>query len=214
MVCSNCKQEGHKRSTCKNPTFVPEPSVKPSRSVKSEKEPPPPEPRTEIKLPDDVKRKLAKMAELSNEVASGLGKGYVEGVYQQALIMELQDAGIRYVSEETMPILYKDRPIGGCHSQRLDIALSPTYLPFIFELKAVSKPISPEHHWQLVRYLEYKKQPYGAVVNFNQSDKGLLEVQFVVKHGESFYLYDLASESGTELSDFGLIKTVDEWGWE
>lgn len=212
MACSNCKEEGHKRSTCKNPAFVPPP--KPPRSVKSEKEPPTPEPRIEIKLSDDVKRKLGKMSELSHDVAVGLGKGYVEGVYQQALTMELQDAGIRYVSEETMPILYKGRPIGGCHSQRLDIAVSPTYLPFIFELKAVSKPISSEHHWQLVRYLEYKKQPYGAVVNFNQSDKGQLEVQFVVQHDEDFYLYDLASETGTMLSDFGLVpKTIDFWGW-
>lgn len=216
MVCSNCKQAGHKRSTCKNPTIISPPSVKPAlaaKPLKQEKAEPMSEPPTEIKLPEDVKRKLGKLSDLCHEVASGLGKGHVEGVYQQALIFELQEAGVRYVSEETMPILYKGRPIGGCHSQRLDIALM-SYLPFIFELKAVSKPISSEHHWQLVRYLDYKKQDYGAVVNFNQSDKGSLEVQFVVRQNGVFYLYDLASETGTELSDFGLIKTADEWGWE
>ena len=212
MACSNCKEEGHKRSTCKNPAFVPPPKA--PRSVKSEKELPTPEPPTEIKLPADIRIKLINLSQLCREVASGLGKGYIEGVYQQALCSELQDKGIRYVSEETMPILYKGRPIGGCHSQRLDIAVSPTYLPFIFELKAVSKPISPEHHWQLVRYLEYKDQPYGAIVNFNQSDKGQLEVQFVVKHDEAFYLYDLATHTGTMLSDFDLVpKTMDSWGW-
>jgi len=201
MVCSNCKQEGHTKPKCKNPTYVsPPPSVQEDAS-------------TPILLTEDVIKKFVKLADICKEVAGGLGKGHVEGVYQQALCFELQDAGVRYVSEETMPILYKGRPVGGGHSQRLDIALL-SYLPFIFELKAVSKPISPEHHWQLVRYLDYKKQPYGAVVNFNQSDKGSLEVQFIVKQDEVFYLYDMETSSGFELIDFGLVKTAEEWGWE
>jgi hypothetical protein len=103
--------------------------------------------------------------------------------------------------------------VGGGHSQRLDISLL-NFLPFIFELKAVSKPISPEHHWQLVRYMEYKKQTYGAVVNFNQSERGALEIQFIVKKDEVFYLYSPMSDSGSELSDFSLVKIADEWGWE
>jgi GxxExxY protein len=201
MVCSNCKQEGHTKPKCKNPTYV-----SPPQSVQEDTS-------TPIILTEDVRRKLSKLANLCKEVGGGLGKGHVEGVYQQALCFELQEANVRYVSEETMPILYKGRPVGGGHSQRLDVALL-TFLPFIFELKAVSKPIAPEHHWQLVRYLDYKKQPYGAVVNFNQSDKGSLEIQFIVKQDEVFYLYDLETGSGTELSDFGLVKTADEWGWE
>jgi len=201
MVCSNCKQEGHTKPKCKNPTYV-----SPPQSVQEDAS-------TPILLTEDVIKKLTKLTDICKEVAGGLGKGHVEGVYQQALCFELQDAGVRYVSEETMPILYKGRPVGGGHSQRLDVALL-SYLPFIFELKAVSKPISPEHHWQLVRYLDYKKQPYGAVVNFNQSDKGSLEVQFIVKQDEVFYLYDIETGCGTELSDFGLVKTAEEWGWE
>lgn len=201
MVCSNCKQEGHTKLKCKNPQYVSPPaSVQGDASVL-------------IELPDDVKKKLSRLSSMSREVAGELGKGHVEGVYQQALCFELQDAGIRYVSEETMPILYKGRPVGGGHSQRLDISLL-NFLPFIFELKAVSKPISPEHHWQLVRYMEYKKQTYGAVVNFNQSERGALEIQFIVKKDEVFYLYSPMSDSGSELSDFSLVKVADEWGWE
>ena len=201
MVCSNCKQEGHTKLKCKNPQYVSPPaSVQGDASVL-------------IELPDDVKKKLSRLSSMCREVAGELGKGHVEGVYQQALCFELQDAGIRYVSEETMPILYKGRPVGGGHSQRLDISLL-NFLPFIFELKAVSKPISPEHHWQLVRYMEYKKQTYGAVVNFNQSERGALEFQFIVKKDEVFYLYSPMSDSGSELSDFSLVKVADEWGWE
>lgn len=201
MVCSNCKQEGHTKLKCKNPQYISPPaSVQGDASVL-------------IELPDEIKKKLSRLSSMCKEVAGGLGKGHVEGVYQQALCLELQEAGILYVSEETMPILYKGRPVGGGHSQRLDISLL-NFLPFIFELKAVSKPISPEHHWQLVRYMEYKKQTYGAVVNFNQSERGALEFQFIVKKDEVFYLYSPMSDSGSELSDFSLVKVADEWGWE
>ena len=197
MVCSNCKQEGHTKLKCKNPQYISPPaSVQGDASVL-------------IELPDDVKKKLSHLSSMCKEVAGGLGKGHVEGVYQQALCLELQEAGILYVSEETMPILYKGRPVGGGHSQRLDISLL-NFLPFIFELKAVSKPISPEHHWQVVRYMEYKKQTYGAVVNFNQSERGALEIQFIIKKDDVFYLYSPMSDSGSELSDFSLTTV----GWE
>lgn len=197
MVCSNCKQEGHTKLKCKNPQYISPPaSVQGDASVL-------------IELPDDIKKKLSRLSSMCKEVAGELGKGHVEGVYQQALCLELQEAGILYVSEETMPILYKGRPVGGGHSQRLDISLL-NFLPFIFELKAVSKPISPEHHWQVVRYMEYKKQTYGAVVNFNQSERGALEIQFIVKKDEVFYLYSPMSDSGSELSDFSLTTV----GWE
>jgi len=197
MVCSNCKQEGHTKLKCKNPQYISPPaSVQGDASVL-------------IELPDEIKKKLSRLSSMCKEVAGGLGKGHVEGVYQQALCLELQEAGILYVSEETMPILYKGRPVGGGHSQRLDISLL-NFLPFIFELKAVSKPISAEHHWQVVRYMEYKKQTYGAVVNFNQSERGALEIQFIVKKDEVFYLYSPMSDSGSELSDFSLTTV----GWE
>ena len=197
MGCSFCKQEGHTKLKCKNPQYISPPaSVQGDASVL-------------IELPDEIKKKLSRLSSMCKEVAGGLGKGHVEGVYQQALCLELQEAGILYVSEETMPILYKGRPVGGGHSQRLDISLL-NFLPFIFELKAVSKPISPEHHWQVVRYMEYKKQTYGAVVNFNQSERGALEIQFIVKKDEVFYLYSPMSDSGSELSDFSLTTV----GWE
>ena len=187
VKCSNCKQEGHNKSKCSNPTFV--------RPVTSDNS-------ILIKLSDEVNEKLGKLTDLCVQVASGLGKGYVEGIYQQALCVELQEAGIRYMSEEPMPITYKGLPLGGGHSIRLDIALL-SYLPFIYELKAVSK-ICPEHHWQVVRYMSYKDVPYGAVVNFNQSERGPLEVQFVVKHNGSHWLYDPVTERGTPLIDFSM----------
>jgi GxxExxY protein len=203
MVCSNCKQEGHTKAKCQNPKYEP-----PAKTTLDN-------PDVPITLPEPIRVKLNRLSSLCIEVAAGLGKGQVEGVYQQALCFELQDAGIKYVSEETMPILYKGRPVGGGHSQRLDIVLS-SYLPFIFELKATPKMTSA-NHWQLVRYMIYKGLNYGAVVNFNQSDKGPLEIQFIVYHEGNHYLYDYESQTGVRMVDFGLApKRQDEWeeAWE
>ena len=144
---------------------------------------------------------MARLAGLCDEVALGLGKGHVEAHYQQALCVELQEAGIRYVAEEVMPIIYKGRPLGGTCNARLDVMLH-SYLPFIFELKSVPSRICSVHHWQLVRYMTHKDVPYGAVVNFNQSERGPLEIQFIVRAEDNHWLYDPVTQEGRPLMDF------------
>ena len=198
--CSLCKQEGHRKPNC--PTAPPAsrkpPAARAPRQGQVDEE-------ISILLEEEVIDKLDRLTELCVEVAVGLGKGHVEAHYQQALYMELQDAGIKYVAEEAMPIMYKGRALGGTCSTRLDVMLH-NFLPFIFELKAEANPIKAKHHWQLVRYMEYKKQPYGAVVNFNQSDKGPLEIQFIVSHQGQYWLYDPDSLTGRKLVDFALSQ--------
>jgi GxxExxY protein len=223
MVCSNCKQEGHTKKKCPLPKA--EKPAKPQAYGEAAGEP------VAISLEAEVRDKLKRLVALCVEVGAGLGKGHVEAHYQQALCVELQEAGIRYVSEEVMPILYKGRPLGGTCNSRLDVMLH-SFLPFIYELKAVSK-ICPEHHWQLVRYMAHKAVPYGAVVNFSQSERGPLEVQFIVLDGGKHWLYDVASQTGRPLVDFSLslanpstgpapsggssvassTTQVEEWGW-
>ena len=197
VKCGLCKQEGHRKSSC--PTApVGAPRQPQSQAVQAPLE-------VSILLDQEVIDKLDRLAELCVEVAVGLGKGHVEAHYQQALYMELQDAGIKYVAEEAMPIMYKGRALGGTCSTRLDVMLH-SFLPFIFELKAEANPIKSKHHWQLVRYMDYKKQPYGAVVNFNQSEKDPLEIQFIVSHEGEYWLYDPDSLTGRRLVDFALAQ--------
>jgi len=185
MVCSNCKQDGHTKNKCPNTILL----INNSQS---------------IVLDGDILLKLTKLELICHEVANNLGKGFVEGVYQQALCLELQELGIKYISEESMPIIYKERPIGGGHNHRLDIILLD-FLDFIFELKAAAKIVSI-NYWQLIRYMSYKKISYGAVVNFNQSEKNSLEVQFIVYHENDYWLYDISTQSGTKLLDFNYHK--------
>lgn len=199
MVCSNCKQDGHTKAKCSNPKYEsPSPVVQPD---------------IPLLLNGEIRAKLIRLRDLSTEVATVLGKGYVEGVYQQGLATELQEAGIRHVLEEPMPIMYKGRPVGGGHTHRLDILLT-SFLDFIFELKATPKMTSA-NHWQLVRYMVYKSIGYGAVVNFNQSNRGGLEIQFIVLYEGAHWLYDIDAQTGVKMVDYKEDEK-DEWeeAWE
>jgi GxxExxY protein len=195
--CSNCKEEGHTRARCQNPTVVAPPRV--LEEV----------PLVDIQLPEDVRAKFGRIVQMCEEVAYGLGKGHVEAHYQQALCVELQMAGIQHVTEEVMPITYKGRPIGGGCNWRLDIVLL-SFLPFIIELKAIPGKLGNTQDWQLVRYMTYKDVPYGAVVNFSQSDKGQLEFHFIVRHSGSHWLYEITSQKGIALSDFTMTSSLSE----
>jgi len=192
VKCSVCKQEGHNKAKC---------AATPAASASAATEAV--QTTVSIELPGVILEKFAKLSALCVEVARGLGKGHVEAHYQQALCVELQEANIRHVAEEVMPIMYKGRALGGTCNARLDIILH-SFLPFIFELKAVPSRIGSIHHWQLVRYMTHKVVPYGAVVNFNQSERGPLEIQFIVHDRDTHWLYDPATQTGRPLVDFAM----------
>jgi GxxExxY protein len=155
-----------------------------------------------IPIEEGVKARLEVLQEICWEVAMTLKKGRVECVYQNAICQELQLRNIRYVSEETIQITYKGVGIG---IERIDICIydwCASSFQFIFELKATGSEIKPENLWQVISYLNHKKILYGAVVNFNQSVKGGLEIQFLVSHNEKWYVYDVPTGQGKEMVDY------------
>ena len=182
MVCSNCKQEGHTKSKCPGLTTPKEDCT------------------IAIDLSEEVVAKLMKLKGICYDVFTELKKGHEEKVYQEGLCVELQQLGIQFTSEEPMPIMYKGAPLSGAHTLRLDVILR-SYLPFIFELKAIRDALGPVHYWQVLRYMDYKKCDLGAVVNFTKSEAANagLEIQFVVKHAGAPYVYDLKSGRGTPI---------------
>ena len=73
------------------------------------------------------------------EVYKTLGSGFLEGVYQEALELELASRGIPYKSQPDITISYKGTQLR--QTYRADIIC---YESIIFELKAV-KQLLPEH---------------------------------------------------------------------
>lgn len=155
-----------------------------------------------LELEEGVHAKFLEIESICKEVANILKKGCEEKVYQAAICYELQQRNILYTSEETMPILYKGVPLGGGLNQRLDICLR-NFLPMILELKAINH-IEAKSRWQALRYMRYKNLAYGAVINFSQSEKGSLEIDFVVTIEGKPYVYNTATRTGVLLVEYSI----------
>jgi GxxExxY protein len=142
--------------------------------------------------------KINDLIEMFQEVAGALKKGRTETVYQNAITVELQERGIQYTEEETMPIYYKGKFVG---QERLDIVLH-TWLQIIIELKATTTDIKSDNLWQVISYMRYKKYKYGVVVNYTQSPSKDLMYSVVLLQEDRPYVYDLETDALTELTDY------------
>src|SRR5690554_2981415 len=93
------------------------------------------------------------------EVYRHLGCGFLESVYQRALVHELRAAGLAVESEAAVTINYKGRPVA---EHRLDLLVENR---IIVELKAQQKvPLAAES--QLVNYLKATGLKLGLLVHF------------------------------------------------
>ena len=91
-----------------------------------------------------------------------LGYGFLEKVYQNALMIELAKRGIRAESERPLKIHYESEIVG---DYVCDIVVEDKV---ILELKAV-KEINEIHEVQLVNYLKGTGIEVGLLINFGPS---------------------------------------------
>jgi GxxExxY protein len=97
----------------------------------------------------------------SFEVHSTLGSGFQELIYQRALAIEMQRAGLEFARELSQDIFYKEigAPIG---SRRADFVVQGKVL---VELKAVTK-LEDVHLAQVLNYLRAYELQVGLLINF------------------------------------------------
>jgi len=96
------------------------------------------------------------------EVNRILGPGFLEKVYENALLMELKVRGIRAVSQYPIKVRYKDQIIGEYFA---DLLVEDQV---IIELKTVNK-IEKLHEAQLLNYLKATGIKVGLLVNFKST---------------------------------------------
>lgn len=94
------------------------------------------------------------------EVHTYLGPGLLEGLYEDALCVELASTGLTFERQVEAVVEYKAIPLRG---QRLDIVVDKR---IIVELKAVER-VQDVHKAQLLSYLRIAKLPLGLLINFN-----------------------------------------------
>ena len=92
-------------------------------------------------------------------VRTQLSAGFLESVYQKALLIELEKNGISAIAEAPIDVYYDDCIVG---EYRADIIVENK---IIIELKAIQK-LSPIHEAQLVNYLTATRKEYGLLINY------------------------------------------------
>ncbi len=93
------------------------------------------------------------------EVHKRLGNGFQEVIYQRALEIEMQLAGLEFTREMEMPIFYRDAAIG---TRRVDFFVDGKIM---VELKAIIR-LEDVHLAQAMNYLEAYKMEIGLLINF------------------------------------------------
>ncbi|WP_136526683.1 GxxExxY protein [Geomonas ferrireducens] len=93
------------------------------------------------------------------EVSNELGSGFLESVYEKALLVALTDVGLQADSQVPLKVVYRNKVVGDFFA---DIVVEGTVL---LELKAV-KALAPEHTAQVLNYLKATGIEVGLLVNF------------------------------------------------
>jgi GxxExxY protein len=93
------------------------------------------------------------------KVYNTLGYGFLEKVYENALVIELAEMGLHAEQQKPISVYYRDRLVGEYYA---DLVVNNAV---ITELKSVER-ISPAHEAQLVNYLKATRFEVGLVINF------------------------------------------------
>jgi GxxExxY protein len=95
------------------------------------------------------------------EVSNTLGAGFLEKVYERALLRELGLLGVKAVGQASMPVVYKGRLVGDYFA---DILVEDQ---LVVELKCVER-LSREHTAQCLNYLRASGKSVCLLVNFEK----------------------------------------------
>ncbi len=111
----------------------------------------------------DIDELLAVIKDAAYQVRKGLSYGFLESVYQNALIFELRSRGIKAEKETPIAVHYKGVIVG---EFRADILVDDKV---IIEIKAV-RELNAIHEIQLVNYLSATGLEYGYLINYGSEN--------------------------------------------
>lgn len=94
-------------------------------------------------------------------VYNSLGYGFLEKVYQNALLIELRKSGLFCESQKPIRVFYEESLVGEYYA---DIIVDDC---IILELKA-AEALCEEHEYQLINYLKATEIEIGLLLNFGK----------------------------------------------
>ena len=105
---------------------------------------------------------IRKVIGAAYKVHNTLGTGFLESVYEKALMIELKKDGLEVKRQSKMSVIYEGEVIGDFYA---DILVESR---LILELKTVEK-FSKSHDRQLINYLVATGIDDGLLINFGES---------------------------------------------
>ena len=93
------------------------------------------------------------------DVYNELGHGFLESVYETAMVIALEEKGLRVQRQVEVPVRFRGRQIGVFYADLLIEGL------VLVELKAV-RSFDPSHEAQLLHYLRATEIELGLLLNF------------------------------------------------
>ena len=99
-------------------------------------------------------------------VSNTLGAGFLEKVYENALVIELRGAGLYVEQQKAMQVYYREQVVG---EYLADILVNGVV---ILELKA-AQAIADAHQAQLLNYLRATGLRLGLILNFGSPRLGI-----------------------------------------
>ena len=107
----------------------------------------------------DIEELIKMIMNCSANIRRQLGPGYIESVYKNAMLVELEKNGLTYEVEKPIKVYYDGILVGEFYA---DIIVENR---LILELKAVSN-LHMAHEIQLVNYLTATGIDDGLLINF------------------------------------------------
>jgi GxxExxY protein len=102
-------------------------------------------------------------------VYNELGYGYLEKVYERALVLELSETGMDVKQQQQVKVFYKSRPIGDYYA---DLLVNDAV---VIEIKAV-ETLAENHKRQLQNYLKATTVEVGLLLNFGPAPQVIRKV--------------------------------------
>ena len=105
-----------------------------------------------------------KIIGIAIDVHKTLGNGYLEKIYENAMMLDFSQSSIPAEQQVPLPVYYKNKILGDYFA---DIVVDKI---IIIELKTVSK-ILPIHEAQLLHYLKSSGLKVGYLLNFGAESR-------------------------------------------
>lgn len=96
------------------------------------------------------------------EIINGLGHGFYEKPYENALAVEFEHRGIPYEQQRVFAMTWRDRKVGEFIPDLI------AYGKVIIDTKTIER-ITDHERGQMLNYLRITRLPVGLIINFKKS---------------------------------------------